>query len=140
MTHNANDGQANAMGDATRAVMNALSANLLRLHKLLLDDAKRSYEESKGPIANVNTYFQLVIDHEHFSWLRKLSSLVALVDEATMPRRLASETDAQALLNEAVVILSFKDPDESFNLRYESALQKNQEALVLHLETVGLLK
>lgn len=128
------------MSDDTRTLMDTLSTKLLSLHKRLLDDAKKAYEDANGPIASINVYFQLVIDNEHFSWLRKFSSLVALIDEATMQRRLASEAEAQALLDEATVLLSFKDADATFNSKYEAALQSNKEAMGIHLEVLDLLK
>ena len=54
MAEEKHNGQSPSMGEETRAVMDALSTKLLRLHKQLLDDAKKSYEEKNGPIASVN--------------------------------------------------------------------------------------
>lgn len=121
-----------AMSEETRELMDSLSTSLLKLHKLLLDDAKTEYEAAHGPITSVNAYFQLVLDDPHFAWLRKLSSLVALIDEATTLKRLAVEEDAQGLLDEVKVLLSFKDLDEEFNSKFRSAVERNAEAASLH--------
>lgn len=131
-----NDMQSNnqneKMSDETRELVSYLSASLLKLHKLMLEDARADYEQKNGTIESVNAYFQLVIDNPHFAWLRKISSLIALMDEATMLRRLASEGEAQGLLDEVKILLSFKDLDEDFNAKFRSAVEKNSDAASLH--------
>src|SRR5215203_36011 len=100
-----------SLTDETRANLKNLSKAMLRLHKTLLDAAKLEYEAINGRIANVNQYFQLVIDDPHFAWLRKISSLIALIDEAVSVRRPATEAEAQGLFNEAKLLLNFQDAD-----------------------------
>ena len=116
----------------TRDHLKGLSKALLRLHKTLLDASKVEYEAKNGRIATVSVYFQLVIDDPHFAWLRKMSSLIALIDEATSIRRPASEAEARALVGEAKILLNFEDPDEDFNDKFQAALQKNQDAVLGH--------
>lgn len=116
--------------DATRANLKALSKAMLRLHKTLLDAAKVEYEAKNGAIASVSHYFQLVVDDPHFAWLRKLSSLVALIDEAVSIRRPSTEADAKGLYNEAKLLLNFQDSDEEFNSKFQTALQNNSDAVL----------
>lgn len=116
--------------DETRGNLKNLSKAMLRLHKTLLDAAKVDYEAKNGTIASVNQYFQLVIDDPHFAWLRKLSSLIALIDEAVSVRRPATEDEAKGLENEAKLLLNFQDGDESFNEKFQVALQNNQDAVL----------
>lgn len=120
------------LNEETRGQLKDLSKAMLRLHKTLLDAAKLDYEAKNGPIASVNQYFSLVIDDPHFAWLRKLSSLIALIDEAVSVRRPASEHEAQALFSEAKRLLNFDDPDEAFNEKFQTALQTNPDAVVGH--------
>lgn len=129
-----------ALADETRADLKNLSKSLLRLHKTLLDAAKAEYEAANGKIPSANVYLQLVLDDAHFAWLRKLSSLIALIDEAASIRRPASESEARALLNEAKMLLEFEDADESFNDKFQAALQKNADAVLGHNDALGLLK
>ena len=96
----------------------------------MLDGAKVEYEATNGKIPNANVYLQLVLDDPHFAWLRKISSLIALIDEATSVRRPATETDAQALLGEAKILLNFEDADEDFNDKFQTALQENPDAVL----------
>lgn len=119
-----------ALTDETRRKLKNLSAAFLRLHKILLDAAKTEYEDQHGKIANPSAYLQLVLDDPHFAWLRKISSLIALIDEAVSIRRPAAETEAQALLNEAKILLGFEDADDDFNDKLQTALQKNPDAVV----------
>lgn len=116
----------------TRDNLKNLSKSMLRLHKTLLDAAKADYERKNGKIASVNQYFQLVIDDPHFAWLRKMSSLIALIDEAVSVRRPASEQEARALFSEAKRLLNFEDPDEDFNDKLQLALQSNPDAVLGH--------
>jgi hypothetical protein len=116
--------------DETRANLKDLSKAMLRLHKTLLDAAKVDYETANGKIASIGQYFQLVVDDPYFSWLRKLSSLIALIDEAVSVRRPATETEAKGLENEAKLLLNFQDGDENFNEKFQTALQNNQDAVL----------
>ncbi len=118
--------------DETRTNLKDLSKAMLRLHKTLLDAAKVDYETANGKIASIGQYFQLVVDDPYFAWLRKISSLIALIDEAVSVRRPATEPEALALKNEAKIILNFEDADEKFNDKFQIALQKNSDAVLGH--------
>ncbi len=128
------------LNDETRSKLKALSKSLLRLHKILLDAAKAEYEAAHGTINGANRYLQLVIDDPHFAWLRKISSLVALIDEAASVRRPATQVDAAALLKEAKMLLHFEDADEKFNDKFQTALQNNSDAVLGHNDALGILK
>lgn len=120
----------NTLTDETRQTLKNLGKAFLGLHKILLDATKDDYEAQHGKIANPNVYLQLVIDDPHFAWLRKISSIIALFDEATSRRNPATETDAQALLNEAKSLVNFEADDESFNNKLQTALQENPNAVI----------
>lgn len=120
----------------TRAGLKDLSKAFLRLHKTLLDAAKTEYEAKNGRITSVNVYFQLVVDDPHFAWLRKMSALIALIDEAVSIRRPATETAARALFGEARVLLNFEDPDEDFNNKFQTALQNSSDAVLNYNDTL----
>ncbi|MEZ5425089.1 MAG: hypothetical protein R2747_02385 [Pyrinomonadaceae bacterium] len=134
-----NQTEPDPLTDETRAKLKELSGAMLRLHKTLLDGTKAEYEEQYGKILSVNQYFQLVIDDSHFAWLRKISSLVALIDEAVSLRRPSTETEALALLKEAETLLNFDDEDEAFNDKFQNALQKDPNAVINHNEALKIL-
>ena len=138
-----NDVSENVKNDLTadtRQKLKDLSKAFLRLHKTLLDGAKAEYEAQNGKIPNANVYLQLVLDDVHFAWLRKMSSLIALIDEAVSIRRPATESDAQALLNEAKILLDFGDAEEDFNDRFHHALDKSADAVLGYNDALNLLK
>lgn len=130
---------ADALTDETRQQLKDSSKAMLRLHKSLLEGAKADYEAKNGKISSPNQYLSLVIDDPHFAWLRKFSSLIALIDEATSIRRPSTETDAKALLDETKVLLNFEDADEDFNDKFQTALQKNSEAVLIHNEVLNFV-
>lgn len=127
------------MTDETRRKLKDLSKAFLRLHKTLLDDAKAEYEAINGKIPNANVYLQLVLDDPHFAWLRKISSLIALIDEAVSVRRPATETESRALINEAKILLGFEDADEDFNNKFQNALQNSADAVVGHNDVLTII-
>lgn len=125
--------------DETRRKLKQTSQSFLRLHKTLLDGAKADYETENGAINGANQYLQLVLEDAHFAWLRKLSSMIALFDEAASPRRAAAEADAQSLLDQAKKLLDFADADENFNDKFQIALQNNPDAVISHNEALNRL-
>lgn len=129
-----------ALTDETRGKLKNLSKSLLSLHKTLLEKAKAQYEAKNGLIANANQYLQLVLNDAYFAWLRKISSLIALIDEAASVRRPASEPDAKALLEEARILLNFEDTDEDFNDKFQTALQNNSDAVLAHNDALNGLE
>lgn len=127
-----------ALTDETRQKLKELSRAMLRLHKSLLDGAKIEYEAKHGKIQSPNQYLSLVIDDPHFAWLRKLSALIALIDEAVSIRRPGTETESQALFEEAKTLLNFEDPDEDFNDKFQTALQNDPDAVIVHNEALKI--
>lgn len=135
-----NENKPDQLTDETRQKLKNLSRALLRLHKTLLNDAKTEYEAAHGPIGSPHQYLTLVLDHAHFTWLRKISALIALIDEATSPRREAVETEALALLEEVRLLLSFEEDDEDFKDKYQNALQKNPDAVIGHNDALKIIR
>ena len=130
----------NKVSEETRGTIKDLSKSFLRLHKSLLEETKADYEAQNGAIASSNHYLQLVIDDPHFAWLRKLSSLIALLDESVSLRRPSTEAEAQSLLSEAKILLDFQDADEDFNDKFQKALQKNPDAMLIYNESLNQIK
>ena len=124
----------------TRQQLKDLSKSFLRLHKILLEAEKAEYEKVNGKISSPHQYLGLVLDDPHFSWLRRMSALIALIDEAASIRRPASEVDAIALLGEAKALLTFSGEDESFNDKFHIALQRNSDASLTLNDTLIILK
>ncbi|HEY0659152.1 MAG TPA: hypothetical protein VGD05_11795 [Pyrinomonadaceae bacterium] len=123
-----------------RQQLKDLSKSFLRLHKILLETEKAEYEKVNGVIGSPNQYLGLVLDDPHFAWLRRMSSLIALIDEAASIRRPASEIAAVDLLEEAKKLLTFAGDDESFNEKFHNALQINSDASLTLNDTLSIIK
>ena len=123
--------------DATRTQLDAVSQALLRLHKSLLDDERIIYEAENGAVSP-NEMFRLALGHPQFTWLGKILSLVAQLDEAASPRRPATETKAQSLLVEAQVLLKMEHEDQTFVERFQYALRRSTDATEKHKEAIEI--
>lgn len=60
--------------------LSELRIKLLHLHKLLLDTERLTYEQVRGQVSR-GELLQLVISHEQFAWLHRLSELIIQIDE-----------------------------------------------------------
>lgn len=100
--------------------LNIIIKTLLAIHKALLDLERANYEGKNGPISNNHEYFSLVVNHEDFQWLRKLSEIIALIDEESEQDPIDLKK-VKELLNNLKDILAENKNDE-FSLRYNFAL------------------
>ena len=79
MTENTSE-KSNVLSDATVRNLREARTRMLRLHKILLDVERADFERESGPLTS-GALLQLVINHEQFAWLRKLSAMVVQIDE-----------------------------------------------------------
>ncbi len=128
----------NALTAATRTQLDQVGRALLRLHKSLLDDERVIYETVHGPVASPHELFQLVLNHPQFTWLGKISSLIALLDEAASVRRPTTEDNAQALLAEACLLLKMEGEDETFAERLRRVVKRSPAASALYDEAAKI--
>lgn len=106
---------------------------MLRLHKVLLDATKDSYERIHGPITSKGEFFQLVIGDDWFSWLRPISQLIARIDEALASKEPLSPNQIHLLLTEVRDLLPLESPEDSETaVRYQRAVSNYPEIAALH--------
>ncbi len=130
--------ETNPLTAATRTQLDQVGRALLRLHKSLLDDERVIYETVHGPLASPHELFQLVLHHPQFTWLGKISSLIALLDEASSVRRPTTEDNAQALLAEARLLLKMEGEDETFAERLRRVVKRSPAARALYDEAAKI--
>lgn len=129
----------NPASEATRKQLASLHKPLLRLHKVLLDSERESYEAEHGAVS-MGQMLQLVIQHEQFAWLRSISSLIVRIDELLDQKDPpATEEEAQALLTQLSVLLKPDQSGDEFQRKYHAALQREPAAVVVHKEVMGIL-
>jgi len=114
--------------------------SFLQLHKALLEAERQSYEYTHGRIQSRGEFFQLVIGHEWFDWLRPMSKFIAHVDD-----RLASKDEpvtldqAKELLEQAKELVYLKGEQELEETRYYQAVQRDPEVAFMHIKVSRLL-
>ena len=129
-----------SLSDATRGRLADVRLRLLNLHKVLLDDAKTTYELDRGRIASNASLLQLVINDPWFAWLHPLSELVVRIDETLQPDAPATESDGVLMLEQVERLLSPAIATEEFAQRYFEALQRQPAVIVAHAEVRRILK
>jgi hypothetical protein len=112
---------------------------MLRQHKTLLEVEKAAYEILHGPLLSKNQLLSLLLSHEHFAWLRRISGLVAKIDETLDSRKPIPDLEVENLFTEIRSILTATEEGEGFGQRYFDAMQQSPDAIVTHGEMVKRL-
>ncbi len=108
---------------------------LLDLHKLLLEKQKGAYEKKYGEIGNTNQYFQLVVSHEDFEWLRQLSVLIAAFDES-----LENDNQDTDTVTKEIYLLLSGEKNSDFYHQLKIIIDDNQIATELINNIIESLK
>ena len=110
----------------------------MRLHSLLLDRERRTYESRHGPVAP-HALLHLLLHDDRFAWLRSLSRLMAQVDELVDTDEPVGAADAQRLLRETHRLLKSGDSGP-FQDKYRDALQESPDVVMTHAGISELLR
>lgn len=114
-------------------------AALLRLHKALLEFERENYEQFFGRIKSKGEYFQLVVNHEWFSWLRPISQFIVQIDEALSAKEPITVGAANELLNQARQLIRPVEDGTTLEKRYYRAIQKEPKIALMHADVSQLL-
>jgi catechol 2,3-dioxygenase len=128
------------MTEQNRTRLRELGGKLLQLHKVLLDDARASYEMDRGRIASNASLLQLVINDPWFAWLHSLSELVVRIDETVEADSPATDADAAMLIDQVEKLLTASETGEGFHRRYYDALQRQPAVVMAHAEVRRTIK
>jgi hypothetical protein len=123
------------MADPTRERLTTLRNGLLRWHKSLLDSEKAAYERDVARIANAGQFLQLVLGDPWFAWLREVSQLIVIIDEALAQKEQPpTPADAERLIRQARDLLVPSDTGSGFARKYNDAMQRDAAAVLAHGE------
>ncbi len=116
-----------------------LRTKLLRLHKLLLETERNSYEQVRGQVSR-GELLQLVINHDQFAWLHRLSELVVYIDQLLQADDPITPAAIANLLDDIHRLLTPDALGEDFAMKYDAAFQRNPDVVLAHADVVSLLK
>lgn len=119
-------------------LLSDLRIKLLRLHRLLLDTERINYEQVRGQVSR-GELLQLVINHEQFAWLHRLSELIVQIDELRQADEPVTLETIAALMTDVRILLTPNELGDDFGVRYDAAFQCNPDVVLAHADIVTLL-
>jgi hypothetical protein len=124
--------------EGMRIRLDQLRRKLLHLHKILLDAERAAYEREHGRKTS-GEILQLLINHDQFAWLHRISELVVRIDEILEDEEPSTSTNAAILLTEARSLLMPSEASDDFGKKYYEALQRNPAAILAHKDVAAIL-
>ena len=131
--------QPSPLDPATLAHLESVRVQLLRLHKVLLDDERAAFERIKGPMGTPGQVLSLVMSDPVFAWLHSISRLIIKFDELSESSE-GTEAQANELLSRARELILPKVADDEFARKYKASLQRNSAAVMQHAEVLKALR
>ncbi len=119
-------------------LLSELRIRLLRLHKLLLDTERITYEQVRGQVSS-GEMLQLAIDHNQFAWLHRLSKLIMQIDVLLDADEPITSEAISVLLTDIRTLLTPDQLGDDFALKYDAAFQRNPDVVLAHADVVKLL-
>jgi hypothetical protein len=115
-----------------------LRNKLLNLHKFLLDIERIAYEQVRGRVTS-GELLQLVIEHEQFAWLHRISELVVQIDEMLQADEPISRDDIRNLITYTRTLLTPSEVGNTFERKYYNAFQREPGVVLAHAAVSDLL-
>lgn len=115
-----------------------LRNKLLHLHRMLLDTERINYEQVRGRVSN-GELLRLVIEHEQFAWLHRISEVVVQIDEMLQADKPVSLEDVENLIADVRALLTPQEEGNAFARKYYTALQREASVVLAHAEVSQLL-
>ena len=119
-------------------LLSELRIRLLRLHKLLLDAERITYEQVRGQVSS-GEILQLAINHNQFAWLHRLSKLIMQIDVLLDADEPITSEAISVLLTDIRTLLTPDQLGDDFALKYDAAFQRNPDVVLAHADVVTLL-
>ncbi len=123
---------------AQHQLLSELRIKLLRLHKLLLDTERLIYEQVRGQVSR-GELLQLVINHDQFAWLHRLSELIVQIDDLLQASEPVTSEVMAALVSDVRIRLTPDEWGDDFAMKYDAAFQRHPDVVLAHADVVRLL-
>ena len=124
----------NPIPDALRKQLDHTHRGLLLVHKALIDHERTRFEHVHGPIGGPADFLQVLIHDPFFAWLRPISELAVQIDEFVYSKTPLDPAQGEALVAQAIKLLTPNESGDNFEQNYHRALQQSPEASRAHGE------
>ena len=118
--------------------LNQLRIKLMHLHKQLLDDECARYEQVRGKVSK-GELLQLVINHDQFAWLHRISELIVHIDDLIHADEPVTAEAIAALQNDIRHLLTPDELGDTFASNYDAAFQRNPDVVLAHADVISLI-
>jgi hypothetical protein len=120
-------------------LLTALRHALLRLHKTLLDWERSGYERIHGRQSS-NDLLKALLNDPQFAWLRPMSQLIVRIDEILEDETPPMRNDVDAIVAQVKTLTSPNETGNTYERRYDMALQQHPDAVFAHRDLLALFK
>jgi hypothetical protein len=112
---------------------------LLQLHKVLLDWERAGYERIHGRQSS-HDMLKALLNDPQFAWLRPMSQLIVRIDEILSEKTPPMRNDVEAIVSQVKMLTSPNETGNTYERRYDMALQQHPDAVFAHRDVIALLK
>jgi len=105
---------------------------------MLLETERIAYEQVSGRVSSTEL-LQLVIGHEQFAWLHRISEIVVQIDEMLTADEPIALDYLQNLIADVRSLIVPLETGNTFERKYYNALQSEPAAVLAHAEISKLL-
>ena len=118
--------------------LRGLRNKLLHLHQVLLETERIAYEQVRGRVSR-GELLQLLIEHEQFAWLHRISELVVQIDEMLEADEPVSLDDIEKLIAYVRTLITPSETGNAFARKYYAALQREPGVVLAHADVSEFL-
>ena len=119
-----------------RQRLNQLRQRLLKLHKALIDSERIGYERVFGSVPSAADLLQLLIRDPWFAWLRPVSELIVLIDQALDEEEPITVQTVESFHRNARALFTPSEQGQDFATHYGEALQRDPDVVLAHGDLV----
>lgn len=105
---------------------------------MLLDTERITYEQVRGRVSS-GELLQLVLEHEQFAWLHRISELVVQIDQMLAADEPVLLDDVHNLITYTRTLLTPSVIGNAFERKYYNAIQREPGVVLAHAEVSELL-
>ncbi len=111
---------------------------LLKLHKILVDNERETFEKNNGQVTSGH-FLNVLINDKNFEWLKKFSSLIVQIDEMFDLDDGVSANMIEDQLLQMKNLLELTNSDDEFRAKYIKVLQDDPEIQDKHQQLIKIL-